>query len=186
MANPEHREPLDKLDKISVIGYRIGIALFSLSSAWYCLAGFVELSWGSLSANASFNPAFLFSLATALSAANLHVYDKTIRGIITYSGWIGIVLLVALSSSEMIWCAYGFIFVTFSGIALKESFCFNVFGLKLVPLILGLATFFMAINYEWVVLGLLSINSIVFGYLAVQKMKMPLHFDIGNKSNYQY
>ncbi|MEI8597035.1 hypothetical protein P4S64_03275 [Vibrio sp. M60_M31a] len=32
-----------------------------------------------------------------------------------------------------VWLSLGFVFVTFSGIALKESFCFKVPGLKLVP-----------------------------------------------------
>ncbi|MEZ8824834.1 DUF2301 domain-containing membrane protein [Vibrio amylolyticus] len=185
MANPEHIEVLDTLDKASVVAYRLGIVMFSIASVWYCLIGIVELSWGELPLGFHFDPSILFCIATALSAANLHVYDKKIRSIIMYSGWLSIVLFVALAESEATWIAYGFVFVAFSGIALKESFCFNVFGLKLVPLLLMAVTFSMAFTYWLVVYGLLAVVAIIFVYLSIRKSRMPLHFDVGNKSNYQ-
>ncbi|MCK6263660.1 DUF2301 domain-containing membrane protein [Vibrio sp. ZSDE26] len=185
MANPEHIETLDLVDKISVIGYRLGLSLFSVSLAWYCIIGFVESSWGQLPSTFQFNPASLFIVATLLSAGNLHVYDKNVRSIIMWSGWLGIALFSFLINSHFEWVAYGFIFVAFSGIALKESFCFRVFGLKLIPLLLFLTTLFMAIRLWTLSLGLIAICTLIFSYLTVQKWKMPLHFDIGNKSNYQ-
>ncbi|MGF1696437.1 DUF2301 domain-containing membrane protein [Vibrio kyushuensis] len=185
MANTEHQEELDQFDKLSVVAYRTGISLFSISLAWYCVIGFVELSWGDLPSTFLFNPAILFVISAALSSANLHVYDKNIRAVITWSSWIGIVLFTVLINSDFAWVAYGFIFVTFSGIALKESFCFNVFGLKLIPILLLLTTLFMAIEAWLVCFGLTAICALIFSYLALKKWQMPLHFDIGNKANYQ-
>ncbi|WP_052772130.1 DUF2301 domain-containing membrane protein [Vibrio mexicanus] len=124
-------------------------------------------------------------VASLLIAGNLHVYNKRVRYIITSSGWIGVALMAILLSTNQLWVAYGFMFVCLSGVALKESFCFKVVGLKLVPLLLMVAVAGFALNRPVWSIVVLVIACAILGYLAYEKWKMPLHFDIGNKANYQ-
>ncbi len=93
--------------------------------------------------------------------------------------------MAILLSTNQLWVAYGFMFVCLSGVALKESFCFKVVGLKLVPLLLMVAVAGFALNRPVWSIVVLVIACAILGYLAYEKWKMPLHFDIGNKANYQ-
>lgn len=185
MANTEHVETLDTLDKISVITYRLGITLFSISLFLTSLAIADDIAL--IIIDGSFMQLALFCLvsASAMSAANLHVYDKKIRLLITWPTWVGLVLLIALENSQLVWLPLGFLFITFSGIALKESFCFNVFGLKIVPFLLCILTVMLALEVWLIALMCLFSCGVIFLFLAIQKWRMPLHFDIGNKSYYQ-
>ena len=185
MANTEHIETLDFLDKLSVVTYRSGITLFAIALCLSCLVIADDVGFIFIDIQFKELAFFTLTLSSAMSAANLHVYDKKIRLFITWSAWIGLVLFSLLDDSRFPWVPIGFLFVTFSGIALKESFCFNVFGLKLVPFLLCTATLMLAIEVWIVALLCLMATSIIFFFLAIQKWKMPLHFDIGNKANYQ-
>ncbi|OCH13044.1 MULTISPECIES: DUF2301 domain-containing membrane protein [unclassified Aliivibrio] len=186
MANTEHVETLDSLDKVSVITYRLGITLFSFSLFLCSLTIANDMSLILIDGSLKEFAFITLAISSAMSAANLHVYDKKIRIVITWSAWIGLVLLSLLIGSHLVWIAIGFLFVTFSGIALKESFCFKVLGLKFIPFLLCAATFMLAME-KWVIsLICLTIAGVIFLFLAIQKWKMPLHFDIGNKSNYQH
>lgn len=185
MANPEHIERLDPFDKLSVCMYRTGISLFPLALISYALLIANKLNYFSDVTISTTTSLILLATATALSAANLHVYDKKIRAIITYSGWIGLLLSLALYDSDYLWIAQGFMFMTFSGIALKESFCFKVAGLKITPILLCLAVLMFAIMQWIMVIILFVITGLIFAFLAQAKWRMPLHFDIGNKALYQ-
>jgi len=184
MANIEHEEVLDRLDKLSVCLYRTGISLFALA---LIMTGLSHAPSFGLPLPSNFSQITLVVTATAaaLSAANLHVYDKVIRAIIVWSSWLGLTLVIALSHSDYLWLAQGFIFITFSGIAVKESFCFKVPGLKIVPLLLASAVALSAFKMGLAVALLSAVCAAIFAFLAVSKWKMPLHFDIGDKSNYQ-
>ncbi|PQJ89935.1 DUF2301 domain-containing membrane protein [Aliivibrio sifiae] len=185
MANTEHIEILDSLDKISVITYRLGITLFSLTLFLSSLAITDDISLVLIDGSLKEFTFITLALSAAMSAANLHVYDKKIRMLITWSAWIGLVLLSLLDDSRFFWLPVGFIFVTFSGIALKESFCFKVMGLRLVPFLLCIATLMLAMEVWLIALICLALSGVIFLFLAIQKWRMPLHFDIGNKGNYQ-
>ncbi|STY60387.1 Uncharacterized integral membrane protein [Mannheimia haemolytica] len=71
------------------------------------------------------------------------------------------------------------------GLSYKEYFCFRVFGLNFQPLLV--AVLWIAFALEWSLL--VQILSLVCGLLllvlSIQKWRMPLHFDIGDKSKYQ-
>lgn len=185
MANPEYQESLDFIDKLSVILYRLGISLFAFTLLCYSglmmafLAGFTFIHDWQKYAMLS------LSIATALSAANIHVYNKIVRSIIAWSGWIGIVTLISTQSIPGQSIALGFMFITFSGIALKESFCFRVTGLKLIPILLAVSTFSLFFQQDMFTTPLLFVSALILGYLSVAKWAMPLHFDIGIKANYQ-
>jgi len=185
MANTEHIETLDLLDKISVITYRSGITLFSLALLLSSLAIADDISLILINLPIKTLSLALLALSCAMSAANLHVYDKKVRMIITWSAWIGLILLTQLDDSQLLWIPLGFMFVTFSGIALKESFCFNVAGLKMVPILLCISTFMFALEVWIVAILCFSLCAVIFLFLSIQKWKMPLHFDIGNKKLYQ-
>lgn len=185
MADPDFVEKLDVLDKISVSLYRLGISLFSLCLLLYSLILFSKAGW--LGTLVSFEHYIIVGLcvSSALSAANIHVYSKAVRAVIAWSSWIGVVIMASQPTELFFAAGLGFLFVTFSGIALKESFCFRVIGLKFIPLFLAPATF-LIISQLWLAAGLLLlVSSFILSYLSVQKWKMPLHFDIGKKSNYQ-
>lgn len=185
MANPEHVEILDQFDKLSVCMYRTGISLFPCALLSYALLFANKLNYFNYLTISETTSLSLLGIATALCAANLHVYDKRVRAIITYSGWLGLLLSLVLINSHYLWLAQGFMFITFSGIALKESFCFKVAGLKITPILLSLAVLMMAMLQWMLVIVLFVMTSLIFAFLAQAKWQMPLHFDIGKKTLYQ-
>lgn len=185
VANPEHKAVLDRFDKLSVCLYRSGISVFSIAAIFYAaiLAGKAE--WVVFPANMERMCLLIMALSSAMSAANVHVYDKYVRAVISWSSWVGILLMLSDTALSYVWLSLGFIFITFSGIALKESFCFKVFGLKLVPLLLAMSTFLMMFESWMLAACMLLLSGFVLAYLSLEKWRMPLHFDIGDKSNYQ-
>ncbi|GAB7220292.1 DUF2301 domain-containing membrane protein [Vibrio comitans] len=183
MANPEHKEQLDGLDKISVVSYRLGITLFALSLLSLFSAELLcvfERETAPVLRGWSIN---LIAVSAALSAANIHVYDKKVRTIIAWSSWLGLALFIVLPTKE--WLYIGFMFITFSGIALKESYCFKVKGLNLVPLLLILSVLVLWMKEPTILAALSGLSGLIYAVLAIEKWKMPLHFDIGNKANYE-
>ncbi|PMO31187.1 hypothetical protein BCT07_17615 [Vibrio breoganii] len=183
MANPEHKEHLDGLDKVSVVCYRLGITLFALSLLTLFSAELLcvlEMETAPLLREWSING---IAVSSALSAANIHVYDKKVRAIIAWSSWIGLALFIVLPTKE--WLYIGFIFITFSGIALKESYCFKVKGLNLVPLLLISSVLVLWMKEPTILAPLVGLSGFIFAVLAIEKWKMPLHFDIGKKDNYE-
>lgn len=182
MANTEHQETLDSLDKISVCLYRFGITLFAMA-----LLVFSVLISGAISSSPLVYQTSVIALcvAGALSAANVHVYSKHVRAVISWAHWIGLVLMVSDLEFQRTWLGLGFIFVTFSGIALKESFCFKVPGLKMVPAFLAVATFALWFNLPILAAITMLLAGLVMGFLSFAKWRMPLHFDIGIKANYE-
>jgi len=185
MANPEHEEKLDFLDKVSVSLYRTGISVFSLFLFVYSIVLIGQS--GMFNVSATMNHILFVGLACGamLSAANVHVYNKVVRYVISWSTWLGIFMMLADSTHTIVWLSLGLLFITFSGIALKESFCFKVIGLKLVPILLAVSVFLIFFKL-WLISGvLLLVASSVLLYLSKEKWHMPLHFDIGDKSRYQ-
>ncbi|GAB2662556.1 DUF2301 domain-containing membrane protein [Vibrio panuliri] len=181
MANPEYQEKLDSLDKLSVCLYRTGISLFAIALL------FLALSLSSL-----FNLTHTLSLsllitgiAAAMCAANLHVYNKWVRTIIVWSAWIGILLILSDPQQGRVWLSLGFLFITLSGLALKESFCFKVLGLKVVPILLASSIGLLYFTQTIYASILLALTGLIVGYLSFKKWQMPLHFDIGIKANYE-
>ncbi len=83
MANIEHVETLDSLDKVSVITYRLGITLFSFTLFLSSLAIADDIALVLIDGSLKEFAFISLALSAAMSAANLHVYDKKIRMIIT-------------------------------------------------------------------------------------------------------
>lgn len=185
MAETEHVAQLDAFDRLSVCLYRLGITVFSVAlialSVWYLL----PLSSYTPSTGSQYWLLIFLMIGSALSAANVHVYNKYVRAVIAWASWIGLVLFCTDMELQRVWLSLGFFCVTFSGIALKESFCFKVLGLKLVPLLLAMSIGLLALNLSFYAAVIFFFSGIILMYLSIKKWRMPLHFDIGNKANYQ-
>lgn len=192
MANPEHVPLLDGFDRLTVVLYRLGIAfaavgLVAVSAVHIGRALLLAppswalpLTWGATLA------------AVALSAANLHLYDKRIRWVLAGSTPLGLVLFALGEALPATWwliwplqvAGMGFVFVTLSGIALKERFCFRIPGLRLVPVFLAGGLIPVLIDWPIGIAVAYAPAALVVGWLAVAKWTQPLHFDVGDKSRY--
>ncbi|MCX2960503.1 DUF2301 domain-containing membrane protein [Rodentibacter caecimuris] len=167
MADPHIQSPMDIWDKITVIIYRLGfiIAAFSiLLLTW--LPSLAEIT---------------VLIAAICCASSLHIYLKHFRLTFQFATWLGLVCYI-LGWHEL---ALGGAFVTLGGLCFKEYFCFRVPLLNLQPIFVAILWF------AWVFEGgiITRILSIIVGMLmlllAIQKCRMPLHFDIGDKTKYQ-
>lgn len=183
MADPQHVPELDGFDRLTVTLYRSGIAL--------CAGALGLLALG---AHRGWSPAVghgAVLAAAALAVLNLHLYDKRVRWVIHGSTWLGALLSFAGAVTEGAvahWVSHaglGFLFVTLSALALKERFCFRIWGLRAVPALLALSLVPQLADRPWLTVGLLAPAALVYAALAVAKVRMPLHFDVGNKSAYQ-
>jgi uncharacterized integral membrane protein len=193
MADPHHVPDLDPFDRLTVGLYRAGIAASAL-----CLAG-IAVAYGLRAAMVAppwwLGPMLLTAVGAtaALSATNVHLYDKRVRWVLQGAAPLGLALqAVALAMPET-WAAawplqvagVGFGFVTLSGVALKERFCFRIFGLRAVPALLALGLVPVLIDWPLAVPVVLGPAAIVLAWLAVAKLRQPRHFDIGDRRAYQ-
>lgn len=181
MADPQHLPELDPHDRLTVRLYRSGLVVAAVG----CLATGVSLFAG---LDAAWVDAIRLSLlfGTVLAVANLHLYDKRIRWVIVMSASLGAACWAASALHPLVGTlGLGLVLVAVSALALKEQFCFRVPGMRLVPLFLATATVGHALQLELVQAVLLTLSGLLLTILAVAKLRMPLHFDIGNKSNYQ-
>jgi uncharacterized integral membrane protein len=176
MANPEHVPDLDGFDRATVSMYRLGVV-----AAPVALGG---LAWLALRGHDTFPGHVAVLGATALAVANLHLYDKRIRWVIGASAWVG-AALVATGGHWPGHAGLGFLFVALSAIALKERFCFRIPGLRLVPLLLAASLIPLLLGQGAVAALLLAPATLLYAALAIAKLRMPLHFDVGDKSRYQ-
>jgi uncharacterized integral membrane protein len=189
MADPDHTPTLDGFDELTVRLYRSGLTIAAFSLV---LIGLLQLGRG---LGLSEPPPIwetrtwlLCLIGTAGAICNMHLYDKRIRWFVGVCGWIGAVFLVSSGGPESKWLFHaglGFIFVSLSAYALKEQFCFRIPGLRLVPLLLATSLLPM-LGGQPVFSGLLLlISGLIYSALVIAKWRMPLHFDVGDKSHYQ-
>lgn len=167
MADPHIQSPMDIWDKLGVVVYRSGFVVATVA--------FALLPWQPTVAYLG-----LFIAAT-LTASSLHIYMKSVRTILQYSAWIG--LVVALLGAPL-W-GLGFALVTLGGLAFKENFCFKVIGLNFQPIICFFLWLSLALHWSPAVMVLALVSALLFAQLSVKKMQMPLHFDIGDKTKYE-
>ncbi len=193
MADPHHVAALDGFDRLTIRLYRAGIAGSALMILG--IAAVYGLRAALLGPPAWVGPACLAAVGAtaALSTANLHLYDKRVRWILQGAAPLGLALqTVGATLPETWWAAWplqiagvGFGFVTLSGIALKERFCFRIPGLRLVPPLLALALVPLLIDWPVAAPALLVPAGGVLAWLAARKLGQPLHLDIGDRRAYQ-
>ncbi len=178
MANPEHRPSLDGFDRLTVRLYRTGLGIATAGVA--LLAVLCAVSWPTRPAVA------VVLVGVLLSILDMHLYDKRVRWVIAASGLLGAVLVFAGGSQlVVVQAGLGFLFVALSGFALKEQFCFKIPGLRLVPLFLALGLLPLVFEVPVAAALLYSLATLPLAVLVFQKSRMPLDFDIGDKSRYQ-
>ena len=180
MANPEHIPQMDGLDRLTVVLYRSGLSLGALGVALLALAPVLPVQ------TAALYPLVLFG--AQLAALCMHLYDKRVRWFISASAHLGawLVLTGLFAGLPLVRDAgLGFGFVTLSGFALKEQFCFRVPLLRAVPLFLALGLIPLVLDIPWAASALFGLATLPLTVLCAAKWRMPLHFDIGDKSAYQ-
>ena len=168
MADPHIKSPMDPLDYLTVVIYRLGFVL--------AVPAIALLPWGTAI------PALeIVLVAGAMCASTLHIYMKNFRMLLQFASWIGLLFYVA----GMPMIALGGAFITLGGLAYKEQFCFKVPGLQFQPLLVAALWFALFFGLSTVSQIIGSIAALLFLVLSIAKWRMPLHFDIGDKSKYQ-
>lgn len=167
MADPHIQSPMDNWDFLTVVIYRLGFVLATFS--------IFALPYLSYKAYAG------LLVAGVMLASSLHLYLKHFRLLFQFAAWIA--LLCHTFGVPLF--ALGGMLLVIGGLSYKEYFCFRVFGLNFQPILMALL--WISLACEWI-LPVQILTVIIGGLLAilsVQKWRMPLHFDIGDKSKYQ-
>lgn len=180
MADPHIKPEMDGLDYLTVILYRLGMVISGL--------GLILLSIDLIGIY-EFNqyPLWLLALGGLLQASSLHIYDKVIRWLLANATWLGL-LVILIDGGNDGWLqnfGLGCLFVTLSGLAYKESFCFRIPGLKLVPVALVFSWFSLVLELPLYAGSMLFPAAILYCFMAIRKSWMPLYYDIGDKKAYQ-
>jgi len=167
MADPHIRSPLAFLDKLPVSIYRLGFIVAAPGVA--LLAYDLEMGY------------FTLLTAAVMCASSLHLYLKSFRLLLQAATWIAL-LCHLFGYAEL---ALGGVLLTLGGLCFKEYFCFRVPTLNFMPIFVAL----LWLGYVAQVTLLLQMMSVICALLLtilfIQKCRMPLHFDIGDKTKYQ-
>lgn len=194
MANPEHVAVLDGLDRLTVRLYRTGLFIAAIGLLLVAVAHRGAMLDGHYAWTRELRGAwFIAAVGTALVIYHIHLYDKNFRWLIPGFGWTGLVLMLGdqmlttpAARPDLQFCVgLGLTYVALSAVALKERLCFKIFGMRAVPLVLALAVFATMANSPLLAGLLHGVSGTLYLWLAVSKARMPLHFDIGDKSSYQ-
>lgn len=167
MADPHIKSPMDFWDYLTVIVYRSGFVLATLML--FLLPYYTSMVQLGL------------LVAGTMLASSLHLYAKTFRLIFQFSAWLG--LLFYIFNFPLL--ALGVMLLVIGGLSYKEYFCFRVFGLNFQPILMVILWIAFALGWI-VVVQILSVTcGLLLLVLSIQKWRMPLHFDIGDKTKYQ-
>ncbi|PJG85990.1 DUF2301 domain-containing membrane protein [Conservatibacter flavescens] len=166
MADPHIQSPMDIWDYLTVIIYRTGFVIATLSVA--LLPYYPRAELGIL-------------LAASCCASSLHIYLKQFRLLLQMATWTALILFV-----------FGFpnlaldgAFVTLGGLCFKEYYCFRIPGLNAQSVFFALLWLCLQAHFMIGVQILSLIIAALLLLLSIQKWRMPLHFDIGDKRKYE-
>ncbi len=182
MATPDHIPDMTSLDRRTVVLYRLGLSIFTFSillKSIDLLAGMAPLGEWYIA---------LVATGAALASANIHLYDPTFRWLMPMMSWLGLIALafsIPTGSGLLLLLSLGFFYAGLGMMAVKEQFCFKIPGLMFVPVFLLLALILQASGMERAAGIPLGIAALLYLVLALAKWRMPLHFDIGDKSYYR-
>ncbi|AGH37869.1 hypothetical protein F543_17840 [Bibersteinia trehalosi USDA-ARS-USMARC-189] len=167
MADPHIKSPMDFWDYLTVIIYRNGFVLAAIM--------LLLLPFQSSMAQVG------LLIAGTMLASSLHLYLKNFRYLFQFVMWIGLLCQVWKIES----LAFGASLMVIGGLCYKEYFCFRVWRLNFQPILLAVLWLAVVLQISWLFLPLAILCSILTLFLSVQKWRMPLHFDIGDKGKYQ-
>ncbi|MCI5164035.1 MAG: hypothetical protein D3917_18875 [Candidatus Electrothrix sp. AX5] len=134
----------------------------------------------------------VFAAGIALASADVHLYDPKFRWFFPFVSWIGFVILafaytlkgMSPLAETLANLSLGFFYVGAGMFALKESFCFRIIGLPLVPLFLCGSVLNRLLGSSSAEPYFLLPAALLLTWLVIAKWRMPLHFDVGDKSMY--
>ncbi len=186
MASPEHTPEMNSLDNMTVAFYRTGLSIAAVAALIYS----IERIIGVQILGVFYLP--IFAAGIALASADVHLYDPKFRWFFPFVSWIGFIILAfayvlkgtTLVSVTLADISLGFFYVGAGMFALKESFCFRIIGLPLVPLFLCGSIFNRLLGFSSAEPYFLLPAAGLLTWLCIAKWRMPLHFDIGDKSLY--
>jgi uncharacterized integral membrane protein len=195
VADPQHREVLDELDRLTVRAYRTGVVVLALGLLVMGLARLIGLGvipgGDAVLTGVIAGGHIAVAVGTGLAVADLHLYDKRVRWFIGAVGVAGLVVRgIAAGGSGLLVSVFdhfglGLIFMAISGIALKERFCFKIPGLAAVPWLLAGSLPLSLLGLDRLAGLVLALSGVVLVVLSVMKWLQPLDFDIGDKRRYQ-
>ena len=168
MADPHIKSPMDWLDYLSVGVYRLGFTLAAPS--------ILLLPW-----ETAYPAQQMCFVAATMCACCLHIYMKPFRLLLQAATWGGLVCYVL--GFELF--GLGGAFITLGGLCFKEYFCFKVPGLRAQPLLLAGLWFCLALGLVVPAQILAALSALLFLIVSIAKWRMPMHFDIGDKSKYE-
>ena len=146
---------------------------------------------------------WVFFCSVGVSISFLHLYSKQILQVIRSFFVLGALILIPLNFLgadpllKMIILrdggygllgtfGMGFLLAAFGGVGAKEAFCFKLYEgylyaiLSAILVLMHLVGLFSA-KAEWVLLCIITVVVVIF---TIKKMRLPLHYDIGDKSRY--
>ncbi|MHA2937636.1 DUF2301 domain-containing membrane protein [Vibrio sp. RC27] len=168
MADPHIKSPMDWLDYTTIVIYRLGFTLVGPMV--------IALGW-----QLPIPAEPLLFLCGAMCASSLHIYMKNFRLLLQFATWVGLVCFIL--GAPMF--GLGGIFITLGGLCYKEYFCFQIPGLRLQPILVALLWFGIACDWELVAKVSASLSGLLFLIVTIAKWRMPLHFDMGDKTRYE-
>lgn len=185
MATPEHTPEMNSLDKMTVALYRTGLTVAAVTALVYS----IERIIGIQILGVFYLP--VFATGIALASANVHLYDPKFRWLFPFVSWIAFVILAfayalkeATFADTLAQISLGFFYVSAGMFAVKESLCFRIIGLPLVPLFLCCSILSSLFGFSTAEPYFLLPAAFLLTWLCGAKWRMPLHFDIGDKSRY--
>ncbi|WP_339137992.1 MAG: DUF2301 domain-containing membrane protein [Candidatus Electrothrix sp. GW3-4] len=186
MATPEHTPEMNSLDNMTVALYRTGLTIASVSALIYSIEQLISVQI----LGAFYLP--VFAAGIALASADVHLYDPKFRWFFPFVSWIGFIILAFAYTLKgttpladtLANLSLALFYVGAGMFALKESFCFRIIGLPLVPLFLCGSILNRLLGSSSAETYFLLPAALLLTWLCVAKWRMPLHFDIGDKSLY--
>lgn len=183
MADPQHTPEMDRFDRLTVRLYRLGVGVTTTGLLLQApVLGFLD--------DVDRLAVSFVAVGVALCLSNLHLYSKHVRWVMGTAGWLGMtggVIAHLWSAPPFVHAvALGFLYVAASAVALKEQFCFRVPFLRFVPVFLAMSVLAQLDALTAPYAGIpAALAGIPYGVLAFAKTRMPLHFDVGDRANYE-
>ncbi|PSW15978.1 hypothetical protein C9J01_02925 [Photobacterium rosenbergii] len=168
MADPHIQSELDSLDKLTVLLYRT--ALTAAAGIMSIVAWEIEVGTTAL------------VIAAILATTTVHIYDKRFRWLILGSALFAVTWLLSGLWTPL---ALGAALFSFSALAIKEYFCFQLKPLLLTPIALAGFWFCLVFNQAQISFAFSMTGAILLAVAAFSKWRMPMHYDIGDKTKYQ-
>jgi uncharacterized integral membrane protein len=186
MATPEHTPEMNSLDNMTVALYRTGLTIAAVTALIYSIERIIGVQLLGI----FYLP--VFAAGIALASADVHLYDPKFRWFFPFVSWIGFIILAfaytlkgtSPLADTLADLSLGFFYVGAGMFALKESLCFRIIGLPLVPLFLCGSVLSRLLGFSAAEPYFLLPAALLLTWLVIAKWRMPLHFDIGDKSLY--